>query len=392
MEVKMTLFEMKEKMAELSAAIQADCDWIAEKAADPNTDEAALDAKKAHRDSTKKRFDLLKEQHDALEAQQKAAVEKAASMSKKDDIIAKKAAFYRAVLTGDKAGAAKAYSALGAIPGANADLGYGDSLLPTNTSRELITEPVETNSLRQVEPCTNITGLEEPRLLFEIDDADLADVTDLQTANEIAVRGENVVYGRYKTKVKVSIMETVLHGTDVELVSAVEDALRGALAIKEKMRAFAPASGSGAYDSAHAHMSFYNAPSGTSAIKEVEGDSLIQAIINAWADLPDIFAANAVCVMRKQDYYAAIKELNGAGNDLWGKKPEDVLGIPTIWNDRAVVPVIGDFKYAKQNYEAGTIFDTDKDVDSGKYKFVLTAWGDHQIRLFSAFRLAKVNP
>lgn len=387
-----TLFELKESLATLDATIAADGEWLATKAADPATPSEEIDKKQAHQADMLKRRKIIKAEHDRVEAAQKAAVEKVANMTEKDDIVAKKAAFYRAVLTGDKAGAEKAYSALGAIPGATADLGYGDSLLPTNTSRELITEPVETNSLRQVEPCTNTTGLEEPRLLFEIDDADLADVTDLQTANEIAVRGENVVYGRYKTKVKVSIMETVLHGTDVELVSAVEDALRGALAIKEKMRAFAPASGTGAYDSDHAHMSFYNAPSGTSAIKEVEGDTLIQAIVNAWADLPDIFAANAVCVMRKQDYYAAIKELNGAGNDLWGKKPEDVLGIPTVWNDRAVTPVIGDFKYAKQNYEAGTIFDTDKDVDSGKYKFVLTAWGDHQIRLFSAFRLAKVNP
>ena len=79
------------------------------------------------------------------------------------------------------------------------------------------------------------------------------------------------------------------------------------------------------------------------------------------------------------------------GNDLWGKKPEDVLGIPVEFNDRAVIPVVGNFAYSRQNYENGVIYDTDKDVNKGEYYFVLTAWGDHVIRLRSAFRLAKVT-
>ena len=30
-------------------------------------------------------------------------------------------------------------------------------------------------------------------------------------------------------------------------------------------------------------------------------------------------------------------------------KPQDVIGVPVIFNDRATIPVIGDFRYAKQN-------------------------------------------
>lgn len=119
--------------------------------------------------------------------------------------------------------------------------------------------------------------------------------------------------------------------------------------------------------------------------------TLARTIINAWADLPEAFAANARCVMRKQDYYAAIRVLANSSNDLWGKKPEDVIGIPVIFNDRAVTPVVGDFRYSKQNYDIGTIFETDKDGKKGEYYFILTAWGDHQIKLKSAFRLAKVK-
>lgn len=386
-----TLFEMKEKLNTLKSAILADANWIAEKASDPSVSKEDLDAKKAHRDELQSRYDMLKAEHDRMEEEQRVSVAmdagKGAGMTEKDIQIKAKANFFRAALLGGDV--KKAYEGLGAIPTATADLGTGENLLPVNMSRELITEPFEENSLRQVEPVSNITGLEEPRLLFTIEDADLADVTDQETAKEIELTGDTVAYGRYKTKIKATIKDTVLHGTDVDLVSAVENGLRSGIAVKEKMRAFAPASGAGAYDAAHKHMSFYAETDGETDIKTVTGADLITAIINCWADLAESYAGNAKCVMRKQDYYAAIRELAGDNNDLWGKKPEDVIGIPCIFNDRAVTPVVGDFRFSKQNYDIGTIYDTDKNVDKGEYYFVVTAWGDHQIKLKSAFRLAK---
>lgn len=391
--MKVTLFELKEKMATLSAAIAADAEWIAAKAADPTIKMDEIEAKKAHRDELAARYNMLKEQHDEMEARQRDAAQTKAASGVPDEhaeYVKKKAAFYKAVLTGGDA--KKAYSGLGAIPTGSSDLGSGENLLPVNMSNELITEPVEENSLRRIEPVSMITGLEEPKLIFSIDDEDLADVTDTDTAKEIELTGDTVTYGRYKTKIKATVKDTVLHGTDTNLVSAVENALRSGLAIKEKMRAFAPASGTGAYDTTHAHMSFYEQDSnGKTKIKTVEGSDIIDAITKAWADLPESFSANASVVMRKSDYYAAIRTLAGSGNDLWGKKPEDVLGIPVEFNDRAVIPVVGNFAYSRQNYENGVIYDTDKDVNKGEYYFVLTAWGDHVIRLRSAFRLAKVT-
>ena len=387
----MTLFEMKEQLATLGKQVAADATWIAEKAADPTVSMEDINAKKSHRDEIQARYDMLKAEHDAEEARQRANVERLEKTGGGDETMKAKAAFYRAALSGGDV--TKAYSGLGALPAANADLGYGSNLLPTNLSRELITEPVEENSLRQIEPVSNVTGLEEPKLLFTIEDSDLADVTDADTAKEIELTGASVTYGRYKTKIKATVKDTVLHGADVDLVSTIEAGLRSGLAIKEKMRAFAPASGAGAYDSTHKHMSFYAADDGVTQIKTVTGENIIQAIINAWADLPEAFASNAKCVMKKSDYYAAITTLAGTNGDLWGKKPEDVIGIPVIFNDRAATPIVGDFRYSKQNYDIDTIFDTDKDVDKGEYYFVLTAWGDHQIRLHSAFRLAAVaNP
>lgn len=380
----MTLFEMKEKIFSLTNERKSIADWIAEKAADPNVPMDEITAKQTKMDELTARIKIMQQAHDDEEEaqRQQLAMQKGGGagtgMTEKEVIIKAKAAFYRAALTGGDV--KKAYEGLGALPAATADLGFGENLLPTNLSNELLMEPLEENSLRRIEPVSQVTGLEEAKLLFEIEDADLADVTDQETAKEIAMEGSTVSYGRYKTKITATIKDTVLHGTDFALVTAVENALRSGLAIKEKINAFRVTA-----DGTHDHMSFY-----LNGIKEVPGSNLIQAIINAWADLPEAFAANAKCVMRKTDYYAAIQTMAN-GDNLWGKKPEDVIGIPVEFNDRAVTPIVGNFQYSRQNYDIGTIFENDKDGKKGEYYFILTAWGDHRIRLKSAFRLAVVD-
>lgn len=393
----MTLFEMKEKIFALENERKGIADYINEKAADPNTPIEEIEAKQKKMDELTKRIEILQKSHDVEEKRQKTALAMQSGggagtgMTEKEAKIKAKADFYRDALTGNNT--AKAYEGLGAIPTSDADLGNGDHLLPKNVSSELLLEPLEENSLRRIEPVSNITGLEEHKLNFTIEDSNLADVTDKDTAKEIAMDGDTVTYGRFKTKIVATIKDTVLHGSDHDLVSAVENALRSGLAIKEKMRAFAPATGAGAYDEAYKHMSFYAAGAdGTTEIKSVQAANLIDAIIKAWADLPEAFASNATCVMRKSDYYSAIRDLANGNADLWGKKPEDVLGVPVEFNDRAATPIVGDFRYARQNYDIGTIFETDKDGKKGEYYFILTAWGDHRIRLKSAFRLAIVNP
>ena len=95
-------------------------------------------------------------------------------------------------------------------------------------SNELIVEPFETNSLRQIEQVSQITGLEEPKLAFTFGDENtsLADVTDLQTANEIAMSGDVVTYGRFKTKIVATVKDTVL-GTPTNLVNTIENIKSG---------------------------------------------------------------------------------------------------------------------------------------------------------------------
>ena len=385
----MTLFEIKEKMATIKAAILADANWLAEKAADPSVEMKEIQEKQAHRDELQSRYDTLKVEHDRMDAEQKAAVAAQAMadgvVTAEQNMIAVKAAFYRAAILGQPV--SKAYEGLGAIPTGSADLGNGDKLLPTNLSNQLLVEPFEINPLRNIAHITNITGLEEPKLGFTIEDADLADVTDLMSANEIALEGDSIAYGRFKVKVSATIKDTVLHGSDLDVVNTVEGALRSALAKREKHFAFLSTAAS-ATDTDHAHMSFYSAENG---IVEVTGASLYEAIVNALADLADDYSTNASVVMTKADYYGMVKDLANNSETLFGNKPASILGYPVVFCDKASEPVVGDFSFYGINYDIGTIYETDKDAKKGEYYFVLTAWGDQRIRMKSAFRRAKVG-
>ena len=55
----MTLFELKEKMAVLQQQINADAEWIAEKAADPAVGMEEINSKKSHRVELQTRYDML---------------------------------------------------------------------------------------------------------------------------------------------------------------------------------------------------------------------------------------------------------------------------------------------------------------------------------------------
>lgn len=380
----MTLFEMKEKLNMLKAAILADANWLAEKAADTSVTMEEIEEKKAHRADLQNRYDTLKAEHDRMEEEQRISIAidagKGAGMTEKDVRVKAKANLYRALLDGDKASIEKAYTALGAIPALDADLGNGSKLLPTTLQNELIVEPREMNPMRDVVRMSNIRGLEEPKLIIDLDGG-YDDVTDKQTAREIELEGDTVVYGRHKVKVKAKISDTVVHGTDLNLVTEVESALRDGLAINEMNRMFA-ASPTSDYEG----MSFYSSANG---ITVKTGATKQAAIAAALADLPLAFRRNAKIVMSAADWF-----------DMWGtnlnqsgmyfeNRPQQLFGKEVILVDDATDPVVGDFDYCRINYDIDTIMDVDKDVDAGLYKYVLTAWYDIKIRLKSAFRIAR---
>jgi len=382
----MTLFELIEKCQTLKAEMNSISDWIAEKAADPKTPMEEIEEKKKKRDEINARYELVKAERDKNEAAQREQLKKMVPMSgivdEKAAKVKAKADFYRAALVGDNSDVAKAYQGLGGIPALDADLGNGSKLLPTNMSNELIVEPAVENPMREVVRVSNISGLEEPKLIFEFGDA-FGNRTDKQTANEIKIEGDLVAYGRNKVKVKARVTDTVIHGSDLNLASEIENGLKSGLAENEMSRMFAENP-----TTEYAHMSFYSAVNG---IKVVTGNTKQAAIAAALADLPIAFRRNAKIAMSAIDWFDMWKDNLNQSGTFYEERPLQLFGKKVVLVDDADDPIVGDFNYARINYDITTTYDVDKDVDAGMYKFVLTAWYDIKMRLKSAFRRAKVS-
>lgn len=339
---------------------------------------STLEARNEQKESVKdleERFNGIKEQIGEMDEKAKVKLNKQTieGETPEDKAANAKAELIRATMA-NKPVSHEVYAALG-----DRNNTGGEKILPSTMTNELLHEPFVKNPLRDISTFTNITNLEVPRITFSLDDDDF--VKDTETAKELEEETGIVQFGRFKFKVFSSLSETILLGTNTNLVQTVEAALESGLAKKEKVIAFTKSPKPG-----EEHMSFYSTQNG---IKEVEGDDLYKAIKNALADLEDDYSENATIVMTKKDYYDMIEVLANNNTTLYMAQPEQVLGAPVVFCDMAIKPVVGDFRYSHFNYDLNMLYDRDKNVRTGMEDFVLTAWVDHQIKLKSAFRIAK---
>ena len=319
------------------------------------------------------------DQEAAMKLEYQSKNNKSKELSEKERVVKAKAELIRNTI----AGKAQPKEVLNAL-GDGTTLGNGQKILPTTLMTELVTEPYAKNPLRGVSKFTNITNLEVPKIAFTLSDDDFL-TSDTETAKEMAASASIIAFKRNKFKVYADITETVLRGTDTNLIAHVENALRSGMAKKEKKIAFAETTSA-------PDTSFYNKTASTYDIKAIEKASLYLAIKAALADLEDEYADNAKIVMRKADYFDLIEALANGNAALYQAQPETILGAPVIFCDLATKPVIGDFSYSQFNYDLDATYESDKNIKTGVTSFVLTAYLDHKILMKSAFRLATVTP
>nr|WP_175074655.1 phage major capsid protein [Terribacillus sp. AE2B 122] len=376
---KQTLYELKQNMSTVGQQLQKVEQNLADKAMDTSATMDDIKQLQQERDGLQMRFDVIKQQHDQMEKETKQKLQQNQNsfegLSTEERTVKAKAEFIRASV--QQRQISDDVKQLIAIPAGNST--GGDNFLPTNMQKELVHEPFATNKLREVSKVTGIKGLEVPRISYTLDDDDF--ITDEQTAKELKLKGDTVAFGRNKFKVKAKISDTVIHGSDVELVTYVDNALASGLAAKEKKDALAATPKEGLE-----HMSFYEG----AKVKRVSGATKYAAIKAAIADLHEDYRENAKIVMSYKDYTDIIEDLANGNATFYQAQPEQVLGKPATFVDAATEPIVGDFNYFGINYDAMT-YDTDKNVDTGDYLFVLTAWYDQQRTLDSAFRIATVE-
>ena len=373
-----TIFELKQDMATIGNQIQKTNDDITQKAADPKTSMDELNQLNQTKGDLQQRFEIIKNQHDQLEAEQKASLAKgnfSDSSDPKQKVIDAKAELIRKTMA-KEAVPTDVYQVLGD------DSTGGGKFLPKTVANDVISDPVVKNQLRGLSTITSIPNLEIPKVTFTLDDDDF--IADEETAKELKATGDTVSFTRNKFKVFTGITETILLGTNTNLVTTVEANLQSGVAAKERKVAFATTPKTG-----EEHMSFYDTT--VVNIKKVEATDMYKAIKAAIADLHEDYRENAKIVMRYADYLEIIETLANGNATLYTAQPEQILGKPVVFSDAAVTPVIGDFSYSHFNYDINALYEQDKDVKTGINLFVVTAWFDHRIKLASAFRLAAVS-
>jgi HK97 family phage major capsid protein len=378
-----TLFELKQDLITIGQQLQKVEGDLSQKAVDPKATMEEIQNLQQSKSDLQMRFNVIKEQHDTMEAEQKA---KLAAQNQtnplgnetdpKQRIVKAKAELVRATMR-KQAVSPDIFQALG-----DDNTSGGNKFLPKTVSTDILVEPLVTNPLRKLSTITQITNLEIPKLTFTLGDDDF--IADQATAKELAATGDVVTFGRNKFKVFAGLSETVLNGSDVNLVSYVENALQSGVAAKEKKIAFATTPKTG-----EEHMSFYSTQN---AITNVTAENMYKSIKAAIADLHEDYRQNAKIVMRYQDYSDMIDVLANGSATLYTAQPEQVLGKPVVFSDSAVNPIVGDFSYSHFNYDLSALYENQKDIKTGIENFVVTAWVDHQIKLKSAFRIAKVAP
>ena len=308
-------------------------------------------------------------------------------MSEKDRVTALKANIIRGMIkkesVSDDLKALGGSYFLNALSTASTGQG-GAAILPKTTASEAITEPKEINKLRSFVRISHESNLEIPKLTFSI--ADDAFIEDEATAKELKVNGSTVAFGRFKSKVFCDVSETMLLGSDINLVSEVDAGLDSAIQTKERKQLFGTT-----LSTTEDHMSFYQKAGESYTIKEVKAASKFLAIKKAIADLHEDYRENAKIIMSYADYLEIIETLANGNATLYTAQPEQILGKPVIFVDAATIPIVGDLSYLQINYHPETISDSDKNVKTGINTFAVTAWYDIQFRLRSAFRLATVG-
>ena len=384
---KMNSYELNAQRLNLKETLADAEQRIIDLSVDPNADKDQIDAAKKHRDDLKAKFEAINEAYEKAASEEiKAATPvnkpKAEIVmtpeQKKETIVA---AWIRKTMKPEDAAVLEKWHSIKDELKDDSDVTKGADVLPVNVASDLVYEPLATNPLRSMEEVSTVTNLVLPTIAFEVvTDA----VKDGDPAKDAAVTGGEIEFGRFKTKVRAGISETILNGTDANLVGYVNNALSSALQARELSAALSTSPATG-----EEHMSFYNAVNG---IKTVNGTDLFKAINKALADLDDAYQDNAQVLMTRADYFDMLDQLSNSSATLYEKQPEQIFGVPVHFTSKATTPIVGDFHQARLNYDIATpVFEQYKDYKTGFNYFQLTAWLDHRIKLASAFRLASVG-
>jgi Phage capsid family. len=383
-----TLFEMKQNLQMLGENAKKRAEEYEEVLTDVKASSETIKAAQSAMEDAKQRFDGMKERVETREIAEQVTLEssnKGGVETPEQKQVKEYAQTLRDVIkNGASVDDARISQLTGAkVNGGNDDAAGGDNFLPVTLSNEIISEPDIPNPLRGNVATSALVNLQIPTM--EVDFGDAWDIIgEGQEANEATLKGGKITFGRFESRVRIGLTDTLLAGTSLALMQYAQSKLTNAASSLELARAFADKSKTG-----EEHMSFYNAKD---AIKSVEGEDLYDAISNALADLSDADRGVAKIFMTRADYNKIIKTLANGSATLFGAQPETVLGAPVEFTSYAKKPVVGNFAMYHQNYDPqGSMIEQYRKPETGVNYAQYTLWYDAAIKRASAFRIVEVK-
>lgn len=285
--------------------------------------------------------------------------------------------YFRAMITGTAPEAAvMAALSLPVTTGANP----GNGLLPINVSDQLIDDIYGDDGFLTEVTHSQIKGLRLPKIATTETSTDAA-VAAGSSATEHDMDDDEIQFGRFPGRDKISVPGAVMRSTNLQLGAYIESKLQEIHRNRIYRRMFA-SSASGNY----AHMSVYNAAVG---IAEVQGATMYDAICACLAALPASVRSVAKVAMQPMAYFNMVKELTNGAATLFGRPQESMLGFAVVLCDYATQPLVGDLKTIRVNYDDPLFMKSDEDIDTDVVKVVIN--GDYDIQVEDKNRLRRVK-
>lgn len=291
-------------------------------------------------------------------------------------------AFLRSAITREPM-PAELQNALTFTKGANP----GGPLLPVEVSTTLIEDIYGEDAFLEHVTHTQIKGLRLPKVTA----APAADAVRMPNADagETELTDAIITFGRFPGREKILVPGTIMRGTDTDLDSYITRRLNRDHRARMKERIFAETPAGD-----FAHMGVYATGAGNPGLTVKTGETILEAIQAAIADLPEGVRENAAVVMPYADWMTLIQTLANGAATLFGRPTKEMLGFEVVTCDYVKAAkgyLVGDLSTIHINYDDPLRMETDRDINLDMDLTVIGYDYDIQVEDANCLRLAKVG-
>lgn len=259
--------------------------------------------------------------------------------------------------------------------------GSGAYLLPKNVSDQVIRDIADDGSFLAEITVTSITGLQMPRVSTTDTDGD--DVEDGKDAPEAGLDSNMILFGRYPYAKCVTVPNSLLSDTNVAIQSYIDTRHQEMMRDRLCKRIFATAA-AGEYT----HMSVYH---GDAGVKTVTGETLLDGIMAALADLPTRPQGTYKVALTMGQWMGMIRTLANGAVALFSDPTRQIVGFTPVLSSYVSKVVVGDLKTIHLNYDSPIAYEAERHAKPRTTDFVLSTAYDIRVEQPELLRIVDVQ-